>query len=32
MKDDPKWEKNSSGLIQLLILNQIEKQRKYSKL
>ena len=27
--DNPVWEKNSGGLIQLLILNQLEKQRKY---
>tara|TARA_B110001452_G_scaffold233388_1_gene211184 strand:+ start:78 stop:2147 length:2070 start_codon:yes stop_codon:yes gene_type:complete len=27
--DNPVWEKNSSGLIQLLILNQLEKQRKF---
>ena len=27
--NNPVWKKNSSGLIQLFILNQLEKQRKY---
>lgn len=32
LDDEPKWEKDSLGIIQLLVLNQLENQRKFNTL